>query len=224
MTFTAVIFDMDGVLVDSEPLHFRTTNEVLAPRGARIDEATYATCIGMTELAFFEKLVEMYALDDRATDLARERVTISLQAMAADPLPPTPGALECLIALRADGRRLALASSARRSQVDLVTDLLGLRRVLEATVSAEDAAAGKPAPDLFLEAARRLRIEPADCLVVEDAVLGVEAASAAGMASVALPPPGDEGGGHRAAGALAVLRSLVELTPERLDELASGSP
>jgi len=224
MTFTAVIFDMDGVLVDSEPLHFRTTNEVLARRDARIDEPTYATCIGMTELSFFERLVDMFALDDRASDLAQERVTLWLKAMASDPLPPTPGALECLISLRADGRRLALASSATRVQVDLVTGLLGLRRVLETTVSAEDAPAGKPAPDLFLEAARRLQLEPSACLVVEDAVLGVEAASAAGMACVALPPPGDGGGGHRAAGALAVLHSLAELTPARLDELAGNSP
>ena len=224
MTYAAVIFDMDGVLVDSEPLHLRTTNEVLGRRGAHIDAAAYACCIGMTELQFFERLVETLGLTERAVDLARDRVTVSLQVLADFPLPPTPGALACLLALHADGRRLALASSATRAQVDLVSDQLGLRRVLDTTVSAEDVHAGKPAPDLFLEAARRLDVEPAECLVVEDAVLGIEAAGAAGMGAVALPPAGDAGVAHRKAGALAVLGSLVELTPERLKALAAGSP
>lgn len=224
MTFEAVIFDMDGVLVDSEPLHFRATNEVLARRGAHLDEAAYARCVGMTEVAFFERLVLTLGLTERAADLARERVAISLRMLADAPLPPTPGALECLLALRSDGHRLALASSATREQVDLVTGQLGLNRVLHTTVSSDDVRAGKPAPDLFLEAARRLQIEPAACLVVEDAVLGIEAAMAAGMGAVALPPVADGGEAHRAAGALAVLGSLIELTPERLQELAAGSP
>jgi HAD superfamily hydrolase (TIGR01509 family) len=221
MTFSAVIFDMDGVLVDSEPLHLRTTNEVLARRGAHLDDATYATFIGMTELAFFGQLVELLGLSEAPADLARERVALSLQAMSRDPLPPNVGALECLLALQADGRQLALASSATRLQVDLVTGMLGLRRVLSATVAAEDVQAGKPAPDLFLEAARRLEVEPESCLVVEDAVLGVEAAVAAGMGAVALPPRGDGGEAHLAAGALMVIRSLTLLTPDRVEQLAA---
>ena len=72
MTFSAVIFDMDGVLVDSEPLHLRTTNEVLARRGAHLDDATYATFIGMTELAFFGQLVELLGLSEAPADLARK--------------------------------------------------------------------------------------------------------------------------------------------------------
>jgi beta-phosphoglucomutase-like phosphatase (HAD superfamily) len=101
-------------------------------------------------------------------------------------------------------------------------DRFGLRSVLSALVSVEEVARGKPEPDLFLEAARRLAVAPDECIVVEDAVHGVRAARAAGMAVLALPGPGHDGSAHRAAGALASLSSLRELTPELLDSL--GTP
>src|SRR5262249_48056575 len=128
-------------------------------------------------------------------------------------------ALECLLLLRADGRRLGLASSASREQVALVAERFALRGVLSALVSVEEVARGKPAPDLFLEAARRLDVPPRGCLVVEDAVAGGEAARAAGMRALALPPPGHSGDRHLAAGALRCLATLRELTPELLDQL-----
>jgi HAD superfamily hydrolase (TIGR01509 family) len=136
-------------------------------------------------------------------------------------LLPTDGALECLLGLHAEGYRIALASSATRDQVALVVEKLGIRRGLHALVSAADVVRGKPEPDLFLEAARRLRVEPAVCLVVEDAVLGIRAARAAGMAAVALVDAGRDGQLHRAAGALSCLTSLRELTPGRVEELAA---
>ncbi len=229
MTFEAVIFDMDGVLVDSEPLHFATTNAVLARRGARIGRDFYDSRRGLPETDFFRDVVAHLGLAEAPAALAAERVRESLAALAGTDLLPMDGALECLLLLRADGRRLALASSATRAQVALVADKLGLRGVLSALVSVEEVARGKPAPDLFLEAARRLRAAPAACLVVEDAVAGVQAARAAGMCAVALPAPGHDGQAHRAAGALAVLASLRELGPERLDQLwplqkADGRP
>jgi beta-phosphoglucomutase-like phosphatase (HAD superfamily) len=96
-----------------------------------------------------------------------------------------------------------------------------MRRVFDALVSVEDAARGKPAPDLFLEAARRLDVEPASCLVVEDAVLGVVAACEAGMLAIALIEAGTTGEEHRRAGARLCLESLRELTPERVEQLAA---
>jgi HAD superfamily hydrolase (TIGR01509 family) len=219
MTFEAVIFDMDGVLVDSEPVHFATTNAVLARRGASIGRDFYDLRLGLPEADFFADVVRHLGLEEPPRALAEERVRESLAALAGADLLPTDGALECLLLLRADGRRLALASSATRAQVSLVVDKLGLRRVLSALVSVEDVARGKPAPDLFLEAARRLGVEPGACLVVEDAVAGVLAARAAGMSAVALPPPGNSGEAHLQAGALEVLVSLRELLPERLDRM-----
>lgn len=219
MTFEAVIFDMDGVLVDSEPVHFATTNVVLARRGASLERDFYDRRLGLPEVEFFADVVRHLGLADAPRELAAERVRESLAALAQADLLPMDGALECLLLLRADGRRLALASSATRAQVSLVADKLGLRGVLSALVSVEDVARGKPEPDLFLEAARRLGCDPGACLVVEDAVAGVVAARAAGMAAVALPAPGHSGQAHLQAGALAVLASLRELAPERLDQL-----
>jgi HAD superfamily hydrolase (TIGR01509 family) len=219
VVFSAILFDMDGVLVDSEPMHFRTTNAVLERRGARLDAAAYEGLKGLTEQALFERLVRELRLPDRPETLVRERLDASLRAMAAGVLLPTDGALECLLRLHAEGYRLALVSSAARAQVSLVVEKLGIHRVLHTRVASEDAAQGKPAPDLYLEAARRLAVAPDDCLVVEDAVLGVVAAREAGMVAVALVAgPEDE---HLRAGALACLRSLRELSPERVERLAA---
>jgi HAD superfamily hydrolase (TIGR01509 family) len=222
VNWQAVIFDMDGVLVDSEPLHFATTNVVLARRGAAIDREFYDRRLGLPEVEFFRDVVEHLGLREAPEELARERIRESLAALAGEALLPTDGALECLLLLRADGRRLALATSAARAQMNLIADRFGLRAVLSALVSVEEVARGKPAPDLFLEAARRLSVEPAECIVIEDAVHGVRAARAAGMAALALPGPGHDGSAHRLAGALRSLTSLRELTPELLDSL--GTP
>ena len=213
MTGPAVIFDMDGVLADTEPLHYATTRTLLARHGVELEPAFYASCMGMAEQPFFELLVRKFSLQADAGALARERLALSLAALADGPLLPTDGALECLLALRIDGFRLALASSATRAAVALVVGRLGLASLLEVQVGAEDAPHAKPAPDLFLEAARRLGVPPAECLVVEDAVLGVTAARAAGMPVVALLHSGADGEAHRAAGAAACLHTLRELTP-----------
>jgi len=213
----AVVFDMDGVLIDSEPMHFATTCQVLARRGARLEPGDYERCTGMAELAFFELLVERFGLAEPPAVLARERTALSLERLAVDPLPPAPGALECLLGLSAAGYALALASSATRAQVELVVDRLGVRALFGALVSVDDVARGKPAPDLFLEAARRLGVPPAECLVVEDAALGVRAATAAGMDAVALVPEGRSADEHLAAGASLRITTLAELQPERLE-------
>lgn len=219
MPMDAVIFDMDGVLVDSEPLHFATTNVVLSSRGVALDQAAYDLCIGMDELAFFALLIDRFGLSETPGALARERVTLGLVHLAEHPLPPLPGVLELLLSLQAEGKQLALATSATRAQADLILDQLGVTRLFSAIVTKDDVEHGKPAPDLFVEAARQLGAEPEVCLVIEDAVLGVEAARAAGMAAVALVPSEQGGGDHLRAGAAAVLPSFSGLTVERLGQL-----
>lgn len=216
----AVVFDMDGVLVDSEPLHLAMTQVVLEPYGRVLDEDFYWPRVGMDEVDFFADVVAHLGLDASPAELAARRQERYVEELVAAPLPPMRGVLECLLRLGADGYRLAVASSATRRQVDIVVDKLGLRRAFAATVSVDDVARGKPAPDLFLEAARRLDVDPARCFVVEDAVHGVEAARAAGMTAVAVPRVGDDGARHRAAGAAAVLRSLHELDQESLERWA----
>jgi HAD superfamily hydrolase (TIGR01509 family) len=220
VTDLAVIFDMDGVLADTEPIHFATTAVLLGRYGVTLEADFYAGCMGMAERPFFELLVERFRLAADPVALARERLAMSMVALAEQPLLPTEGALECLLALRMEGFRLALASSASREQVALVVQRLGLGALLDARVCAQDVVRSKPAPDLFLEAARRLGVPPADCLVVEDAVLGVTAAREAGMRAVALLSSGGDGAAHARAGAAACLRTLRELSPERAAAIA----
>ena len=215
--FAAVIFDMDGVLVDSEPLHFASTNAVLAPHGARLEHDDYVGYMGMEEEAFFTELARRFELEVPAALLARRRLALTLERMAAEPLPPTPGALECLVGLSVQGLGLAVASAATRAQVELVVRLLGAGALFGTLVSGDEVRAGKPAPDLFLEAARRLDVSPSECLVVEDSVRGVRAARAAGMQVLAMPPAGDDGARHLDAGARALIRSLAELDAEGLE-------
>lgn len=218
---SAVVFDMDGVLVDTEPLHFATTNAVLERHGVQLAFDDYTPYIGMGEREFFEALRERFGFDDDPARLVRERVAVSLERMAREPLPPREGALEAVLAFSGHGLRLGLASSATRAQIELVVTRLGLQRTLAVRVGAEDVEHAKPAPDLFLEAARRLEVPAAECVVVEDAVLGVRAARAAGMRVVAYPAAGVDGEAHREAGACRVLRSLAQLRPEDLDELSA---
>lgn len=213
----AIIFDLDGVLVDSEPVMFASTNSVLGLRDAVLERDDYDRCRGMGEIEFFTLLAEKFGLDDAPSVMARERVIDSLQRMAAQTMLPMNGALPALLSLVGEGYRLAVASASRRPHVELVVEKLGIRRLMKAVVSLDDVSRGKPEPDLFLEAARRIGVQPARCLVVEDAVFGVQAAQRAGMASIALPPPGDDGARHLEAGALAALESLLELTPEAVE-------
>jgi HAD superfamily hydrolase (TIGR01509 family) len=212
-----IIFDLDGVLVDSEPIMYASTNAVLFRRDTFLEREDYDRCRGMGEEEFFALLAERFGLDEAPTVLARERMIDSLNRMAAETLLPMPGALTVLLKLVGEGYRMAVASASRRPHVELVVEKLGIRRLMGAVVCLDDVSRGKPEPDLFLEAARRLGAEPASCLVVEDAVLGVQAARRAGMRAVALPAPDDDGARHLEVGALACLQTLEEMTPEALD-------
>lgn len=218
----AVLFDMDGVLVDSEPLHYATTNAVLAPFGCHMEQADYDVCIGMGEEEFFELLVARFGLPDGARALAARRATLFTERLARQPLPPTEGALECLLGLGLEGLRLGLATSAFRAQAEQILGGIGARRRFEVTVAIEDVARGKPAPDLYLRAAERMDVDPRACLVVEDAALGVRAARAAGMVAVALPRDDRAARACREVGAAVCLGSLAELTPERVEAIWSA--
>ncbi len=142
-----------------------------------------------------------------------------LEAIYRLRLPLIPGAREAVVALAAEWP-LALASSANREIIELVLELAGLAACFGATVSSEEVARGKPAPDVYLEAARRLGAEPTRCAAVEDSSNGLFSAAAAGMTVFAVPnrdfPPGEEA----LAVADAVLDSIAELTPERVRRIS----
>ena len=221
MTFAAVVFDMDGVLVDSEHVWDAARREVALEQGGRWPDDAQTTMMGMSSLEW-----SAYMHDDLGVPLAPEAISGAVVARMADHyrarLPLLPGAPESVRAL-AQTWTLGLASSANRPVIDLVLDLAGLRDAFAVTVSSEEVARGKPAPDVYLEAARRLGVAAADCAAVEDSSNGLRSAAAAGMTVVAVPNAAFPPAADALALAADVVPSLEALTPERLSRAARRS-
>lgn len=177
---TAVIFDMDGVLVDSEPANFEALRRVLARHGHRYTEAENVEFIGLTDHDHLTRLRERYRLEPSVDELVQQWLDLALALVPARTVP-MPGVDVVIAELLRRGYGLAVASSAQRAVIEARLTALGVRSAFSVIVSAEDVAQGKPAPDIFLEAARRLGVPPHRCLVVEDSGNGVLAAKAAGM-------------------------------------------
>jgi len=208
----AVIFDMDGVLVDSYHAHFRSWLAMAREAGLEFTREEFDATFGRTSREIIAALWkdrrlsndEIAALDDRKEALFR-------QMLQAD-FSPMPGAVRLLEALRNAGLALGVGSSGPPENVDLVLDRLSERSLWGAVVTGKDVTRGKPDPQVFLMAAERLGVLPARCAVIEDAPPGIAAAKAAGMASVGLVSTGRT----RALLSQAdlVVDSLDELTPE----------
>jgi HAD superfamily hydrolase (TIGR01509 family) len=181
----AVILDMDGVLVDSEGLQLQAANTVLGRFGVRISEEENVRYLGMDDPAFFAALKETHGFDASIEELIAARTGEMLELIGKGVLP-RPGVPELIVGLKMRGYPLALASSSPRAVVDAMLEELGLAGSLDVVVTGDDVDRGKPEPDIFLLAARRLGVEPAECLVFEDSLHGVRAARAAGMTPVAV--------------------------------------
>lgn len=204
----AVIFDMDGVLVDSEPIHFEATRALLAAHGVAYTHEVNDNFFGCTDRDVFRLLKARDQLAPSEPELADAWVA-RVVALLGRPLQARPGAREALLALRASGLRLALASSSPPEIIRATLTGLALDGPFELVVSGHDVARGKPAPDIFLEALRRLGLPGEACLVVEDSFNGVSAAAAAGIPCVAVPCPSTIGQDFSLAAAR--LSSLLEL-------------
>ena len=182
----AVIFDMDGVLVDSEPIHAAVFDRILADEGFDYPpEEVLQDGLGRTFPSQMGELIIRLGLDkplEHYASLFEEGILRRLSQEAV----PTPGAARLLDELRARGYKLGLASSSAGGIVHGTLAILGFRDRFEVVVSGEMAAASKPAPDIFLLAAEKLRVQPQECLVVEDSPRGVEGAKKAGMFVVAV--------------------------------------
>jgi len=210
---TAVVFDLDGVLVDSEQLWDEVREALTRERGGRWHEGAQRDMMGMSSPEWSRYMHDRIGLSESPEEINRLVVERMLERYAAGP-PWLPGAVETVRRLAADFV-LGLASSSNREIIDRVLEAGGIAGCFRATVSSEEVAAGKPAPDVYLEVARRLRVEPRECTAIEDSHNGIRSAKTAGMRCVAIPnahyPPGDA-----VAESDAVVGSLAELTPEVL--------
>jgi len=206
----AVVFDLDGVLVDSEHVWDEVREELARERGGRWHERAQADMMGMSSTEWSRYMRDVVGLSESPEEI-NDEVVRRMQARYAAELPLIEGALDAVERL-GGSFRLALASSSNRSLIDAVLSHAGLTRFFEATVSSEEVARGKPAPDVFLEAAWRLDVVPEHCAAIEDSGNGLRAAHAAGMRVIAIPnrlyPPS----GDALALADVVLDSLGELS------------
>jgi HAD superfamily hydrolase (TIGR01509 family) len=181
----AVVFDLDGVLLDSEQLWNETREQLAKERGGRWHDRAQRDMMGMSSREWSRYMHETIGLPESPEDINRE-VVERLAAAYREQLPVIPGAREAVERLAARWP-LGLASSSNRELIDLALELLGVRRLFKATVSSEEVARGKPAPDVYLEAARRLGVDPAHTAAIEDSHNGILAAKAAGMRVIAIP-------------------------------------
>src|SRR5213592_2367776 len=208
----AVIFDLDGVLVDTEHVWDDARKELARERGRPWPEDASRAMMGMSSLEWSRYMHEVVGLPESPEEISAE-VVWSLQETYRRELPLFDGAVSAVERLAARWP-LGLASSSNRELIDLVLGLSGLAEYFKATVSSEEVPRGKPAPDVYLEAARRLGVAPNRCAAVEDSENGIRSAKAAGMRVLAIPNPTYPPDEESLAQADVVLRSLNELTLE----------
>jgi len=213
----AVIFDMDGVLVDTYQAHYRSWRHMAEAHGLTFSEEDFARGFGRTSREIIETQFNHGQLTpDQMAAMDAEKEAAFRRIIEED-FPEMPGARRLIETLRAAGFKLAVGSSAPPENVALSIEKLGVGRLLGATVHGQDVTRGKPDPQVFLLGAERLGAEPERCVVIEDAGAGVDAAHAAGMACVGLASTGRTR--ESLADAELVVDSLDELSPEALEAL-----
>ena len=214
----AVVFDLDGVLLQTEELWDEVRERYVRERGGRYDAEAQRAMMGMSSLEWSRFIHEGLGVDEAPEVISRE-VAGLLEERYRERLPLIDGAEEAVRRLAARWP-LGLASSSNRSLIDAALSLSALAPCFRVTVSSEEVTRGKPAPDVYLEAARRLTVPPERCAAVEDSHSGIRAAAAAGMRVLAIPnasyPPDEEA----LADADVVLRSLDDLTVSAVDASA----
>ena len=218
----AVVFDLDGVLLDSERRWDQARREVAIGHGGHWRADATAAMLGMSSVEWSEYMRAVLGVD-LAPDQIVDLVVAGLLEQYRRKLPLIPGAVA---AVQRIGRRwpLALASSAGRPVIDSVLATAGLQHDFQVTVSAEEVPRGKPAPDVYLEAAFRLGQPPRACAAVEDSANGIRSAVAAGLRVVAVPNQDYPPPASVLAEAQVVIRSLAELTGELVEQLDEDGP
>ena len=182
---TAVVFDMDGVIIDSEQVWDEVREELIADWGGRSRPEAQRAMMGMSSPEWSRYMHDELGLSQEPAEINDEVVRRMLERYHGD-LPLLDGAVEAVRSLAAS-YPLAVASSSNRPLIDAVLETAGIAECFAATVSSEEVSRGKPSPDVYLEAARRLGVPAADCAAVEDSANGIRAAHAAGMVVIAYP-------------------------------------
>jgi HAD superfamily hydrolase (TIGR01509 family) len=216
----AVVFDLDGVLIDSEPVWERVRRSYVGEHGGSWPAGAQERLMGMSTAEWARYLSEEAGVDQPPEEVAAAVIGLMADQYAQE-LPLISGALD---AVERCGRRwpLGLASSSPRSLIDTVLATAGLAHRFAVSVSSEEVARGKPAPDVYLAAVAGLGLAPGQCVAVEDSTNGVLSAAAAGLAVVAIPRPGYPPSAHALRRAAIVVGDLAAVTATSLQELEPG--
>lgn len=214
----AVLWDMDGTLIDSEEFHWISWRDTMAREGIAITHEQFLSSFGLRNDSILPRWLGDAATPERLERIANAKEELYRQRIRRDGISALPGVADWLRRLHDQGWRQAIASAAPRANVDAVLEALSATRIFQAIVSAEDVHRGKPDPEVFLTAAARVGASPDKCIVVEDAVAGVQGARSAGMRSIGISHNGE----HLPADV--VVLSLAELQPDAFEKLLDGSP
>lgn len=185
----AVIFDMDGVIVDSEPLHQKVLHEMTEEWGIIVPQEERQSFVGLKDEEVFTHLKANYGLQEDVPRMVEQYIDRYIKKLAREGPVPVPGAIPLIRELKARKIPLALASSSPKDAILLVLTHLRLQPDFSHVVSGEDVTHSKPEPDIFLKAAKLLQVNPNHCLVIEDSYNGVQAAKQAGMTCIGLRNP-----------------------------------
>ncbi len=183
----AVLFDMDGLMVDTEPLHLQAYNIVLRKYGKHLTEKEVVRrYIGTADIDGSRDMVVRFQLPISAEELVNAK-QVKAKQLLKNNIVVQLGLMELLTDLKKAGYKIAIASSSQLETIEIIVDGLKITSLIDALSSAEEVKRGKPAPDVYLLAAKKLGVDPSECLVLEDAPKGVQAGKAAGMKVFAIP-------------------------------------
>ena len=213
----AVVFDLDGVILQSEEVWDEVRGRYVVEHDGRYDAAAQRAMMGMSAPEWSRYLAEELGVPGAPEEISAHIVRL-MEARYREQLPLIPGAPDAVERLAARWP-LGLASSSNRLLIDAALELARLDVFFRATVSSEEVARGKPAPNVYLEAARRLGVPAERCAAVEDSHSGIRSAKAAGMLTIAIPNPGFQPGEEALALADLVLDSIADLTVDAVESI-----
>ena len=213
-TFKACVFDMDGVLIDTEPVWRQVELDVFARVGVTLTDEQLRDTWGMRIEEVVDHWYQVRPWNGIRPHAVQREIVREMVEYVRQQGVPMAGALEAINTARTIGFRVAIASSSSRELIDAVVDRLGIGALIDAVCTADDEDRGKPDPGVYLSAAQALDVMPAQCVAIEDSPVGVSAAVAAGMRCIGVRSHGELSGGidH----AHLVIDSLVEVTPAML--------
>jgi beta-phosphoglucomutase len=215
MPVGAVLWDMDGTLVDSEEFQWLSWRDTMAAEGLPIKRDQFVVTFGQRNDSILPHWLGADATPDRIQHIGDAKEALYRKLVRDSGIAALPGAAEWVRRLNQEKWRQAVASSAPRANVEVVLEMIGLAGCFQAIVSAEDVTAGKPDPQVFLIAASRLEMPPGHCVVVEDALAGVEAARRAGMRSIGVSR-------NAVLSADVAVRSLADLAADTFAKMLAG--